>query len=174
MRLKLLGLAAMSAALSFGAAANAETYTLKDAQLSDGTKVSGAFSTNLSGYIGSYDISTVDGAITGYHYNNQINVAYTPGGTSISFSRPDYVGYLTLVFAHPLGAGGVPLLTGVGGPSLECNTYGCSSASANDRYLIAGVLAVPEPGSWAMMLTGLGAIAAALRQRRRPGLSAAA
>ena len=51
----------------------------------------------------------------------------------------------------------------VGSISLT-NTGGYSGAV---RYWSTGVAAVPEPGTWALMLVGFGAAGASLRRRRR-------
>ena len=170
-RSKILALAALSAVIALGAAASAEAriYRLSGVQLSDGTTVSGSFSTNISGFPSGHDITTTDGAIGGYHYDNAINVSYNPGDTAITFyhASPAYDGYLTLAFAQPIGARGQTLLAGIGGPSLECDTYGCAGVSAHDRYVVSGAMLVPEPGAWAMIAVGMAAVGLALRRRNR-------
>ena len=165
------------AVLSAAGAANATTYALDNVQFDDGTFASGEFKTNVYGYISSWDITTVDGAIIGNHYTPTINAGYNPGDVTITFNRNDYVGFLQLTLTSPLsGSGKVPLVTGFGGPSFECDTYACPSPSADVRY-VAGrptINAVPEPATWAMLIGGFGLIGAAARRRRTDGVLDAA
>ena len=55
----------------------------------------------------------------------------------------------------------------------SCDSTGLQSAGTSVAVLGAGtpVAAVPEPGTWAMMLAGLGAIGFALRRRAQPAVA---
>lgn len=53
---------------------------------------------------------------------------------------------------------------------LGANEYGWQAV---DNIILTGVSAVPEPATWAMMITGFGLAGAMLRRRREQGLVAA-
>jgi hypothetical protein len=152
-------------------AANATTYYLQDVVFDDGTVVTGRFSTNVSGYPDGHDITTQDGALTGYHYINNINVSYNPGDSSITFYHfsPPYDGYLTLQTLFPIDSVALNPLV-LGGASHECSTYSCPGGTA--RSIVSGYLtisAVPEPATWGLLIVGFGAIGLTLRRSRGRG-----
>jgi hypothetical protein len=173
------------ASLGFATSASATVYNLTNVRLSDGTTVSGSFTTTPSGYVSSdpsgFNVTTLTGALSGYNYTPSINPSYTPGGTSITFNRAAYFGFLTLTFLNPLtGSGSDPIIGGIGGPSYECDTWSCPSPSSDVRYVITSrdfpapaIVAVPEPATWAMMLLGFGGLGAAMRSRRNRAVATA-
>ena len=178
-----LAAAAAAVALCAGAAstANAGAYSFSNVKFDDGTVLNGTFDVNQYGYIHSWDVTSSDGAITGNHYTPSINASYNPGDTEITFNRPDYVGYLQLTLSSQLPASGsVPLVTGFGGPSFECDTYVCQGPSSDVRYIatnrdfVPSITAVPEPAAWVMMIGGLGLVGASMRRRRTAGVATVA
>ncbi len=162
---KIAGAAALIGLLVAGAASADTFYELKDVQFSDGTALTGDFSINGSGYLGTWDVTSLDGTgITGNEYTPSINATYSPGDTSITFYRPSYIGFLTLTFAHALNGTADAILSGATS-SFECSGYSCATPN---RYVVADgspMLAVPEPAAWAMMVLGVGGIGGALRRR---------
>ncbi len=154
-------------ASGFATAANATTYYLHDVTFDDGTSASGYFSTSVYGYIDSFDITTVDGAIAGYHYvSGVINSSYNPGDSSATFNRPSYIGYLSLTTTSPINSltSGAFTLAGA-----ECDTYGPPCPAGHGRSLLSGSLSLtpaPESATWGLMILGFGAIGFALRRTR--------
>ena len=148
----------------------ATTYYLQNVEFADGTFATGSFSTNVSGYVNGYDIVTRTGTITGYDYTDTINVTYNPGDATIVFyhATPSYDGYLSLTGVSAIDSGATDSLA-TGGASYECSSYACPSGTA--RIITSGSLTtvppVPEPASWALMITGFALIGAAARHRAR-------
>ena len=72
------------------------------------------------------------------------------------------------VSALSIGVGGAP---GVTGFNANVDNFAFRTDAGTTRYNFAtsAVAAVPEPGTWAMMLVGFGAIGGTLRRRRRAG-----
>lgn len=107
------------------------------------------------------------------------NVSGTFGGTSqtassISFgtglgSRFEIVG-TSLGFSQFGVVGGGTLFTGsLSNPTFNLGTFNLGGGFSPTGTLTisrATVAAVPEPGTWAMMLVGFGAIGASMRRRR--------
>ena len=164
--------------------AKADTvYNFSGLKFDDGTTINGQFSINVYGFLDAgYSATTVTGSIGGYSYDDSINASFTPGGTSITFNRTGYDGFLVLTYDHPLtGFGADTLITGAGGPSYECDTFSCSGPSADVRYLATpasgpapSISAAPEPAAWGLMLLGVGVAGAGLRLARRKTSLAAA
>jgi len=149
--------------------AAAQIYYLHDVRTADGRLVSGHFTLNSSGFASDHDLVTRNGALTGYHYINDINVSYNPGDTEIIFyhNDPSYDGFLKLTALNPINAVTVDPLV-FGGASLECSSYTCPGGVS--RNIVSGFLSTtspaPELSSWLMMVIGFGAIGSALRTRR--------
>lgn len=163
-------------AIAASSAADATTYYLKSVKFSDGTSATGWFSTGITGYPEDHDITTVNGAINGYHYIHDINVTYAPGDSSITvyYSSPAYGGFLTLTTASPIDTGGTQVLV-LGGVSHECADFSCPRGIA--RNVVAGRIStsasVPEPATWGLMIAGFSGIGFGLRTARRRRLALA-
>lgn len=143
--------------------ANADIiWTFRDVTFDDGTKLTGTFTVAVNGAVSAWDVSSVDGALTGYQYTPVINAGGTfPISNYVVFNRPGYNGYLDIVFLGPLTVPGFnPIVTN--GASYECGGYAsqlgaCTSLSI--RHVSGGVASsVPEPSTWAMLIAGFAGI----------------
>ncbi len=191
MRIKSL-LAAGVAALSLGSAANAATITYTFNGTFTGTLNGQAFSTGATftgigdtdtlytqGLTRYVNLDTVFAVAGGTTYNLQTTTQFYlnggnyaglffgccgNGGGGFSGTGPGLVGYdavsslantpLTLTFAGPVTFNtdqGVVQISG-----FENGSFGAS---------VAGV--VPEPGTWALLILGFGAVGGAMRRRPR-------
>lgn len=132
------------------------SYTLVD----DGFPSSGvgffdSFSLNLRDSAGTILFTLTKGAGTAGGYINT-DVAQYYGGTTILFYDAAQ-SYLQLVV--PTGFGG----TG----AILANGYSYAQiAPQNQATIGSGVIGVPEPAAWGLMIGGLGAMGMALRARR--------
>jgi hypothetical protein len=98
-----------------------------------------------------------DGSSTSYTGSDLINIGTADGDQS----APRTNGRLTFTASGDVFITGLRLVSGQN--SLEVDNFGVVSASA-----------VPEPGTWAMMLLGFGAVGFSMRRRRRVHLMQAA
>ena len=101
-----------------------------------------------------------------------------------SLYRFDYFAFFYALLADPTQFGlpanldfNTPCLVGeTPGPGIDCTGYlyfdgihvtsAVQKAIANQIALQTGLIAVPEPASWAMMIAGFGIVGSALRRRR--------
>jgi hypothetical protein len=65
-----------------------------------------------------------------------------------------------------LALAALPFMAGVASAAITISNAGGLVAAATATPLVAGPTAVPEPGTWALMLIGVGALGAALRRSR--------
>jgi hypothetical protein len=113
---------------------------------------------------------------TGSNYFDLTNVAATYNGGPATFSNLYF--YTSSgdggLFAQLSGGGGVnlggaQLFTGtIASPTFSLGTFALSDDgffSTKYSLTISAAAAVPEPGTWAMMLLGFGAIALTVRRR---------
>ena len=155
-------------------AANADVTWLVNGTFDDGTTVTGTFDINVYGYLESADLKTeTKGVFTGFEYTTASPIYIATGVTFVDF-QPSYQSDLHLTFADNLGVAEAdnPIIGGEMGPSYECQgSYSCYVPSGgNTRYIASGSAsagAVPEPETWALMISGFGLAGAALRGRRR-------
>lgn len=94
-----------------------------------------------------------------------------PGVYTIAIGGTNLADYSRLFTDVRLSSGGLDTVAG-------CVTTTCANLYAEDRLnrslSITGftVAAVPEPGTWAMMMTGLGLVAAGMRRRQKQARAA--
>ena len=194
---RLLAVAGCVAALGLAAApsaASANVHWTVNGTFDDGGTVTGSFDIDIYGYIdgSTFDLKTSGGGLTAFEYTPA--TAYhasgtVPGPDYNTYVAPFYIdlqpGYaqdLHLVFASPLTVpiGANLLLGGFQGPSYECqNSYSCYVPQGDIRYIASGSAkadgaAVPEPTTWALMLTGFAGMGAVLRRARRQTAAASA
>jgi PEP-CTERM motif len=146
----------------------------------DSTVLTGYFTINLSGYVGTFDLKTVTGTVTAYEYTPTTTDKSGCGLDCEFFGRigpPAYEGGLQLTFANPFqtlaaGTSYVPdsIVVGSPGPSWENVNY--TAAAPPVRFLTSAVVTgVPEPATWVMMVFGfLGVGFAAYRRKSRVSL----
>ncbi len=173
-----------SAALSLTLAASANaadiSWTLSNVVFDDGGTASGTFTTDsATGALTSYNIvTTVGNAFAGFAYNTSTSYKQgdnTWGPNSFWLRANDNSRYITLAFAHPLTGGPSDALMpgqlgGAAVGSWECTT--CGSSGFRNVARGEAVSAAPEPAAWALMMTGIGGMGAALRTRRRKAVAA--
>lgn len=159
-------LTAAIAALAFGAAeARADQlFTLSGVLFDDGTAVTGTFTTNdaLDALL-DFDLTTVDGTITGLHY---VPGAVDDSSTSLPFiivlstAGPFRTFQLTL---NGLTAAGAPITIG------QFDSFEQTDAGRREivEGSVVGTAAIPEPSSAALAGSAcLAALTFAARRRR--------
>lgn len=158
---KLLVAAAAFGSMAFGAtsAQAAKTFDLNGVKFTDGSTVTGSFTTN--------DAFT---AITGYNItsNGSYGLTYT-GSNGFATLSASSLSFNTIAFIFPqtlqlnlskaLSSAGASITGG----SESVFIVSQSIANAGTVSLAAG--AVPEPATWAMMILGLGVVGYAMRRK---------
>ena len=132
-------------------------------------------------------ISWSDADVGGSPFSGFVDFSNTLGGNYfVSLTTADPNVLFTALTIAPLG-GGAAVLNYAGGPTSAITllpgsfgagsyhlTFGgtTSSGGGGEGGTLSFFAAVPEPGTWAMMLLGFGAIGLAMRgRRRRPALA---
>ena len=169
--LAFLGLVAV---LACGQAASADTHFTLRATFTDGATATGYIDFNGSGYIAAYDVvTTAGGPFAGFDFRSttqQIGAATLPNGpgtTSVTLFAGGYSSDQLHLFTT------LPLTTTSKDNILLASSYECQKsfgcpATTDVRYVAAPAqLGTPEPGAWALMLLGVGAVGAAGRNARR-------
>jgi hypothetical protein len=167
----LAGGTAAAAMLTAGGAAAADVFrTLEDVTLSDGGTLSGVFSIDTYGFIGSLDLQSTAGTDLGAttydgDRGGNSSISIDPSRTAITVNfDSQYDNTLYLQFQSPLTAGSADdaIVSG-----FECfGSYSCDTA-ANTRTVTGGFASAPEPAAWALMIVGLGCVGGGLRHRTR-------
>ena len=177
MRRMVLGMVG-AATLALGSAANASITVLTcDASLDNCTA-------NNTLAPAQSTIAWDDASVTSPTFTATIDFNNTLAGNywlSLTTSTPDL--FFTALTVTPITGSGT--ITYVGGPthaitllpgSLGAGSYhltfsGNSPSGGSESGNLTFRLAVPEPGTWALMLLGFGGIGLAMRRRRRPALA---
>lgn len=128
----------------------------------------GSFTETVTGLVmgQTYALSFFDAARNGYgvdgiQISNGANVIFTGTPSSTSFSP------VNLDFVYN-GAGSIFTIAGTIAQGVNAATNPAQDFNAAiDGFAISAVSSVPEPGTWAMMLVGIGCLGVATRARRR-------
>ena len=165
----------MAGAVALPAAADASVIWNVNGTFSDGTSLTGSFTTNVYGYVETWDLFTqANGPFSALEYNP--STSYSSSGFNFVDFQPGYQSDLHLEFADNLTVPG-PHNFIVDAVSYECqNSFSCYiPAIGPTRYLTGGVAdfasTVPEPATWAMLILGFGMTGAALRMAGRRKLA---
>ncbi len=162
MKTFLLGAAAMVALVGGASSANAaQTFNLNGVKFTDGSSITGSFTTNDAlTVISAFNIKT-DGFLGPQTYSSLNGDGASLSTSSISFidySFP-FSQYLNLNLGKALSSTGA-LITG-GSESY----FIFSQSVARGGSVVAATAAVPEPATWALMILGMGAVGFAMRRR---------
>ena len=169
--LRLAGAATAAACLAaLPSVASADVTWLVNGTFDDGTTVSGTFDINVYGYLESADLTTqTKGGFAGFEYT--LADSYIATGDKYVDFQPGYTSDLRITFTDSLGVGEAhnTIVGGEFGPSYECQgSFSCYVPSGGSTRYLSGFAssgAVPEPASWALMITGFGLVGWALRRR---------
>ena len=165
----LFGCSAVMLAIFAATGANAGPihYTLSNVTFDDGAALTGDFTIDhATGDLISFDILAADGDLPAYEYvTGYSTIRDKFVSNQYLFFSSSFTRYVTFAFVGPLGLGSNAIVVDPFGPSsFECDNC------LNVRLVTSGVAignAVPEPSSWAMMLSGFAAIGGAIRARHR-------
>ena len=158
-------LALAGAVLSAAAPAAAQTYDFSLTGANTASFSLPASPTPAFGTPGAFFV--IEGVNGVFNSNNTV--------FSIGFGSPIYLAEFAL-FGPAVGGGGLilngPVLyTGTeAAPTFSTGTFALENGYSLTISSSAG--AIPEPSSWAMMITGMGALGLALRARRRRTVAA--
>ena len=162
-------------AISVPAAAEASVIWNVTGTFSDGTSLSGSFTTNVYGYVENWDLFTqANGPFSALEYNP--STSYLSSGFHFVDFQPGYQGDLHLDFLGDLTIPS-PHNFIVDATSYECqNSFSCYIPDVGPtRYLTGGVAdfasTVPEPATWVMLILGFGMTGAMLRMAGRRKLA---
>ena len=124
----------------------------------------------------SYGLTSLNFALQSGTFNNlEFNLNAARAGAIVSFTAIDNGGQAFTFNNFTLGNGENFFgFQGINGQSIASFAINVTSGSLQDvRQIrldgVPAVAAVPEPGTWAMMLIGFGAIGVGMRRRRRAG-----
>jgi hypothetical protein len=162
---------ALTGAVAIPAAADASVIWDVTGTFSDGTALTGSFTTDVYGYVQTWDLFTqANGPFSALEYNP--STSYRASGFNFVDFQPGYQGDLHLEFADNLTIPS-PHNFIVDAASFECqNSYSCYIPDVGPtRYLTGGVAdfasTVPEPATWVMLILGFGMTGSALRLAAR-------
>jgi len=171
----LWGVVGLVGALAAGPAA-AEVKWYVDATFADGGTLKGYFSVGPQDYY-AQDVhltTSANGPFAGFTFGGATDIAIglEDNHTVVPLYGPTYSGDQLVLYAeNTLDVAGPNALLST---SFECfDSYICPTSPPGDTRYIVGPstlslsASAPEPGAWALMLVGLGAVGFAARLRRR-------
>lgn len=146
-------------------------WTIQNGAFDDGTSFGGTFThDSVTNQVSAFNIVTENGKLAGYAYSlatAQIHEDDRFGPNNILFLANLGNRYLNLAFADPLSG------SATSHAILTTSSYECNNCSPSRRVSSGSVIsgAVPEPASWAMMISGFGLLGGALRRRNHAVVS---
>lgn len=162
-------LAAMALlALTSPASAALTRFDITGGTFADGTTFSGFFTIDTTTSArGDFNVVTNDGLLPAFTYDDANSGLYRGGGAgpnNFTIIKDDGRRVFNISFLSPLTEGTQAINIAL---SYDCNN--CGTFRRVTGGSVSSVAAVPEPGTWAMMLLGYGGIGASMRRRRQVG-----
>jgi hypothetical protein len=181
----ILGSISAMALIAAAASANAGivTWDLSGVTFDDGTTATGSFQFDTTlGQVTGEHISTSNGTLSAFTYddaNSGLNTDFYQPNSFYAITVPSLSRYIELAFAAPL-SGTAPDALLIGNPdnvsapgSYECDdclrirlVTGGEAVRHIEVDRAPNLPGVPEPASWALMISGFGLAGVALRRRR--------
>lgn len=146
-------------------------WTIQNGAFDDGTSFGGTFThDSLTNQISAFNIVTGNGVLGGFEYSLATASAFSQPGfgpNNLLFFANQGNRYLNLTFADPLSG------SATSHAILTTSSYECTNCGAYRLVSSGSVIsaAVPEPASWATMISGFGLLGGALRRRQRAVVS---
>ena len=163
-----IGIALLASSLS--AHAIPITYTLQNVTFADGATASGSFVFDANTHLSSgYSISTTAGTLTAFTWNQFDSGLYYGGGAgpnNFTLITTNGQRVFNFSFINPFtNAGGTYAIN-------TASTYECYNCSPFRRVTGGTVssVAVPEPGTAALMLSAIGILGFAARRRKHAAI----
>ena len=158
-------LAATSVLALASPACAAETrFDITGGTFADGTAFSGFFNLDTTTRVfGDFNFVTATGSLPAFTYTDANSGLYANGGAgpnNFTVIKDDGRRVFNFSFLSPLTSGTQAINVA---SSYDCNN--CGTFRRVTAGSVTSVAAVPEPGTWALMLLGFGAVGVSMRRR---------